>query len=365
VTTPAASGTRRLPGGRARTVVARLLPMRLKRALRRRFRGTWLFPAPPPRRRPVAPSTRVVTLELPALAALAARPPLVVEAPPTFFVPKKLAAAGLAGYEPEALACFLALLQAAKPGAVLDVGANVGLYALLAAAGSGRNVRAFEPTPELARVARDAARRNGLDVVVEQLALGRTPGTATLYLSDLTDSSNSLAAGFRPSSRQLEIAVDTLDAYCARTRVAPAIIKVDTETTEPDVLAGAAATIAEHRPWILCEVLYGRRPGELAEVMAPHGYTYYHLRGDAEPQPVPDLAGDRDGTYFMYLLAPRPVDSRFWSRTAVWRAALERTARSRPAAAQGAPAAAPAAAPPAAQDRREVPIPAEVGRPGN
>jgi FkbM family methyltransferase len=328
VTTHARSANSRLPGGRARSIVARVVPRRVKRALRRRFRGSWLFPAPPPRpRRPAPPTTRVVALEVPALAAVAARPPIVLEAPPRLFIPKKLAATGLAGYEPEAMACFLALLQAARPGAVLDVGANVGPYALLAAAASGRDVRAFEPTPELAAVARATARRNGLKVVVEEMALGRTSGTATLYLSDRTDSSNSLAAGFRPSTRQLEVPVESVDAYCARTGVAPAIIKVDTETTEPDVLAGATASIARHRPWIICEVLHGRRPGELAQVMTPHGYTWYHLCGEAEPQPVVELTGDRAHTHLMYLLAPRPVDARFWARTAAWRSALARTAR--------------------------------------
>jgi FkbM family methyltransferase len=346
VSNPARSAAQRLPGGRVRKIVATIVPRRLKVALRRRFHGTRLFPAPPPRPRPpaagpaVSRATRVVTLELPALAALTARPPLVIEAPPTLFIPKKLAATGLAGYEPEAMACFLALLQSAGAGAVIDVGANVGLYALLAGAGSGRDVRAFEPTPELAAVARNAARRNGLDVVVEELALGRERGRATLFLSDRTDSSNSLAAGFRPSSRQIEISVETLDAYCARTGVAPAIIKVDTETTEPDVLAGAAATIARHRPWIICEVLHGRRPGELAEVMAPHGYTWYHLRGEAEPQPVETLTGDPGHTHLMYVLAPRRVDARLWTRTAAWRAALERTARTQ----VGTPASSPAQA---------------------
>ena len=315
---------RPLPGGRPRAVVARLLPRRVKAFLRRRFRGSYLFPAPPPK--PPRPAAqRVVTLPRPALPGTAAGAPIVLEAPRHLFVPKRLAATGLPGYEPHALECFLALLQTAGPGAVVDVGANVGLYALLAAACSDRDVRAFEPTPDLAAVARAAAARNGLAVVVEDVALGREPGTATLFLSDTTDSSNSLAEGYRSSSKRLEVAVDTVDAYCARTGVVPAVLKVDTETTEPDVLAGAAATIARHRPWILCEVLHGRRRGEIAEVMAPHGYTWYHLRGDAGRSPVDRLDGDPDHADLMYLLAPRPVDDTFWARVASWRAALDAT----------------------------------------
>jgi FkbM family methyltransferase len=239
------------------------------------------------------------------------------------YVPKRLAETGLVAYEQHALECFLALVGTAGPGAVLDVGANVGLYALLAGATSDRDVRAFEPTPDLAAVARRAAARNDLDVVVEEVALGREAGTATFFLSDRTDSSNSLAEGFRESSRQLDVTVETLDGFCARTGVVPAVLKVDTETTEPDVLAGAAATIAAHRPWIMCEVLHGRREGELAEVMAPHGYTWYHLRGEDDPQPVETLDGDPGYGDLMYLLAPEPVDASFWALTRAWRAALQ------------------------------------------
>jgi FkbM family methyltransferase len=246
------------------------------------------------------------------------------------YVPKRLASTGLAEYEPRAVECFLALTEVAGPGAVLDIGANVGLYGLLAATVGERDVRAFEPTPDLAAVARSAAAANGLGVVVEELALGREPGTATFFLSDKSDSSNSLAEGYRQSSHQLDVTVDTLDAYCARTGVVPALLKVDTETTEPDVLAGAERTIAEHRPWILCEVLPRRRTGELADVMAPHGYTWYHLADD-EPQAVDRLDGDPTYAHLMYLFAPEPVDASFWARVRAWRQAVEAV---QPAAAQ-------------------------------
>jgi FkbM family methyltransferase len=239
------------------------------------------------------------------------------------YVPKRLEATALVGYEQHALECFLALVDTAQPGAVLDIGANVGLYGLLAATTSDRDVRAFEPTPDLAAVARATAERNDLRMVVEELALGRDAGTATFFLSDRSDSSNSLAEGYRESSRQLDVTVETLDEYCARTGVVPAVLKVDTETTEPDVLAGATATIAVHRPWIMCEVLHGRRKGELAEVMAPHGYTWYHLRGDDDPKPVDSMEGDPEYADLMYLLAPEPVDAAFWESTRAWRRALQ------------------------------------------
>lgn len=98
---------------------------------------------------------------------------------------------------------------------------------------------AFEPTPDLARQMRAICEANGLSVNVEQAAAGAAPGTARLYLSANTDSSNSLRRGFRRSYRSVKVAVESVDGYAARTGLAPAVIKIDTEVTEPDVLRGA------------------------------------------------------------------------------------------------------------------------------
>ena len=64
--------------------------------------------------------------------------------------------------------------------------------------------------------------------------------------------------------------------------------------------------------------------------MAPHGYTWYHLSGDAGHEPVGTLDGDPGHVDLMYLLAPEPVDAAFWERVAGRRAALE-AARAEPA----------------------------------
>jgi FkbM family methyltransferase len=258
-------------------------------------------------------------LELPGAGPPAA---LAVDAPASSFVARELRASGLAAYEPAALACFLAALEAGSPGAVLDVGANIGLYALLAAARSARPAVAFEPTPVLARTAGQVARANGLDVRVERLALGRAPGKATFFLSDATDSSSSLAPGFRPSSRQLTVPVDSLDAWVTRTGTTPGVVKIDTETTEPDVLAGGARALARHRPWILCEVLHGFAEDRLTEVLEPFGYAWYSIRGEAPYAREGRIVGDPALEETMWLFAPAEPGDAFWSAVRTWRAAL-------------------------------------------
>lgn len=279
-------------------------PVRGVVTLPREMAGAW-------RRRK---SDRVVPIALPETQPGAGDHGLLtMTAPRDLIVPRMLAAEGLVGYEHESLACFLAAMDIAGPGAVFDIGANVGVYAAVASALTKREVRAFEPSPSLVAAARRFALDNNLNFTTESLALGAENGVATFYLSDKTDSSNSLAAGFRKSSMQIEVQVETLDSYVARTGMVPAVMKVDTESTEPDVLTGAAKTIAEHRPWILCEVLAGRVETRLTEVLAPFGYHWYHVTDEIPYQETDHIVGD--GTYrnLNWLFAPERPDEGFWA----------------------------------------------------
>jgi FkbM family methyltransferase len=280
-------------------------------------------PATPPPVTPPAPADRVVPIALPSASPgreRTGRELITLTAPANYLVPRNLAKAGLGGYEPSALACFLAAMDVAGPGAVLDIGANVGIYAAIAAAVSTRPVWAFEPAPHLVAAAERFAADNGLGYTTESLALGAENGSATFYLSDRSDTSNSLAAGFRKSSVQVDVKVETLDSYVARTGAVPAVMKVDTETTEPDVLAGGIATINEHKPWILCEVLAGRGEDRLTEVLKPLGYHWFHVTAEIPYEERSSIKGDITYTDLMWLFTPELPDERFWT------AVRERTA---------------------------------------
>lgn len=249
---------------------------------------------------------------------------LSVTAPSELWVPRKLEQDGLAGFEPETLACFLATLDHARPGAVLDVGANVGVYALLAAARCRRPVRAFEPTPHIARTARELAAANRLPVQVSELAMGEHPGNAVFTLSSTSDASNSLAAGFRPEAGRIEVRVETLSRWCEHTGTAPAVVKIDTETTEPDVIAGALDALREFRPWVFCEVLPGHGVEErLMELLRPLDYTWHQL-GEELPSPARTVIDGRisGAEQRMWLFAPEEPPDTLWEHTRAWRHAL-------------------------------------------
>jgi hypothetical protein len=80
------------------------------------------------------------------------------------------------------------------------------------------------------------------------------------------------------------------------------LVKIDTETTEPAVLAGMVETLRRWRPTIICEVLPGHeveRP--LMDILQPLGYVFYHLRPEG-PVSTERVAGHPE--LLNYAFAP-------------------------------------------------------------
>lgn len=233
---------------------------------------------------------------------------------------------GLGEYEPPTAAAVMAACEAAGDELVLyDVGSNIGLYShLVASILDPRRVIAFEPTPATANTSRRIARRNRLAVDVVEAAVGEVAGTAQLFLSPVSDASNSLVEGFRNTTESTEVEVVTVDGYVQRSGLVPSVLKIDVETFEREVLRGARATIERHRPVIIIEVLKrkGRDHGvELTEEMSGLGYHYYALPADPTWEHREVIHGlgttDRD-----WLLLPEPISPGFIESWHRWRTRL-------------------------------------------
>ena len=199
---------------------------------------------------------------------------------------------GWRGYEPETAPVFYELARAAR--VVLDVGAHVGFYALLAAhANPSARVLAFEPLPSAAaRLRRNVAENRLANVEVFECALGDEGGTASLFHGPEgaggIPTSSGLSGEFfelpyfaeRGVAPATEVAVKTMDEVAREQSLERVdLIKIDTETTEPAVLAGARGVLGRDRPDIIFEVLPGYGTGAaLGELLAPLGYEFYLLR---------------------------------------------------------------------------------------
>ena len=152
------------------------------------------------------------------------------------------------GWNPDEYRAFRA---AVRPGTIaLDVGANVGAYALLLGqwVGPTGSVYAFEP----AHSAFDGLSRhialNGLEGVVQPVKTA--VGATTTTLPFLEGAAAGQGRLLRPSENReaaVDIAVTTIDEFCEQRKLTPAFIKIDVEGSELDVLRGARETIRRCR----------------------------------------------------------------------------------------------------------------------
>ncbi|MEG4483660.1 FkbM family methyltransferase [Microcoleus sp. D2_18a_B4] len=218
------------------------------------------------------------TIKLSQILALSGDQTLDLSGAENTMVGKTLLQSGLVSYESLTLATCIILLKQSSNKVFFDIGANIGIYSLVCAkAVPDIIIHAFEPVPGLVNIFSNLIKLNRIEnICLHQVALSNKSGIAPIYISARSDASNSLRKGFRRAKEVVDVELDTLNNIC-QTYAVPGVIKIDTESTEPDVIAGGMDLIKSARPFILCEVLAGRTENALMEALRPLNYTYYHL----------------------------------------------------------------------------------------
>ena len=214
-----------------------------------------------------------------------------------------LAAKGFYDHGGEALRCFLALLPRTRT--FVDIGANTGVYGLLAMAEHVSAVHAFEPVPFILERLDANAALNGFPLRGRHAAVGAESGDITIYVpKGSMPTEASTRADFRPGSAGLLVPSTTLDDFCRSHRIDRIdLLKIDTESTEPDVLRGAAEVLRRHRPVILCEVLHGLTERALHDVMDAERYAFFSIRDDGLTK-VDRIVGDSTYRFLNFLVVP-------------------------------------------------------------
>lgn len=186
-----------------------------------------------------------------------------------------------------------AFLDAVQPGmTVLDVGANVGYYTLLAASrvGEGGRVHAVEPFEgNVAVLTHNLERAAVRNVTVHRWAAGEQQRQRTFHVTD-----SSIDHGFYPhpvaeTVRTVQVTEMPVDDFIS----APVqVAKVDVEGAEIEVLNGMRRLLEMSRPLTLfvewsprCMGNAGREPEELPAKLAELGFE--------EVTVLDDLAGRR------------------------------------------------------------------------
>ena len=171
-----------------------------------------------------------------------------------------------------------------KPGmTVVDMGANIGYYTVIAAGRVGPvgRVFAYEPEDKNFAILKKNIARNGFSwATPAQLALSDKAGAHTLFLADAHSGLHSFANN-RNQRGKVEVACDTLDGSLKRQGSPKVdIIKMDIEGAEILAIDGMRETLAANRNIVVFsefnpKAIQGlsRRPIELLEKLRDQGLS--------------------------------------------------------------------------------------------
>ena len=183
-----------------------------------------------------------------------------------------------------------------RPGdGVVDVGANIGAYTVLCAA-LGARVVALEPSSRTRAALADNIRVNDLGRRVRTYGLAAGGASGTAALTTGLDAANHLLDPADGGTASEMVEVRPLDALRAEIEEwlggAPvALLKVDVEGHDLEVLQGARAVIGAHRPVILVEIWAGGL--DVRAWLAGEGYRVHRfdLEGNALSEYPYDWSG--------------------------------------------------------------------------
>ena len=158
------------------------------------------------------------------------------------------------GFEAEELDVLLPRVP--RDAVVWDVGANIGIYAvLLAAAAPEGRVEAFEPVPDSHRRLEGNVAANALtNVTTHFVALSDATGTARMAVHADAHGCDQIGE-VGDDAEAIDVPTLTGDEFLASTGGAdPDVVKVDIEGHEPQFLAGAWGMFERRRPLLMMEV---------------------------------------------------------------------------------------------------------------
>lgn len=130
-----------------------------------------------------------------------------------------------------------------RPGDLfVDVGANVGVYTILATAVAGARAIAAEPVPTTFHRLLDNVRLNRVEerATCHNVGVGRASGVLRVTAS--SDTTNHVLGNGEACPDALEVPVRPVDELVGDEE--PALIKIDTEGFETEVIAGGDRTFA-------------------------------------------------------------------------------------------------------------------------
>ncbi|MBI4945014.1 MAG: FkbM family methyltransferase [Bacteroidetes bacterium] len=208
------------------------------------------------------------------------------------------------GWEKISLALWMELCKTATT--IIDIGANTGIYALAAKTMNPQaTVYAFEPIKRVYEKLQYNCKLNKMEIISEPYAISNTDGYADIY--DTTEDhvlSVSLNRNFNADLNidfvPVRIPVKKLDSIVESGNISRIdLLKIDTETHEPEVLEGYKKYLVLHKPTMLIEILNDEVAQKIEKSVSGLGYLFFNIDEQNPPKQVLKLT---KSDYYNFLL---------------------------------------------------------------
>ena len=184
------------------------------------------------------------------------------------------------GWEKESIKLWIELCR--QSSVILDIGANTGVYSLIAnAVNPNAEVYAFEPVKRVYTKLKQNIALNGYDIHAFEMAVSNYNGEALIYdlptehIYSVTINKNLSA---EPSTIETKVATVTLETFLQANKVQRVdLIKIDVETHEPEVLEGYGEIFKKQQPTVLVEILTEDVATRLNATLKSFDYLYFNI----------------------------------------------------------------------------------------
>lgn len=171
---------------------------------------------------------------------------------------------GLLEYEPMSFAYH----YINEEDVFFDIGANVGVYSVLAKAAT--KVIAFEPADDTRAVLQENFKINGIEGVV--VPKGVSGKSGVMHFTQGNDCVNHIVTTGQTED-VISIEVVDLDSYVKESGVIPSIIKIDAEGAEGSIIEGAKDTFSDERLNVIIMEIFDDE--KLSDMLVEKGFRLY------------------------------------------------------------------------------------------
>jgi FkbM family methyltransferase len=184
----------------------------------------------------------------------------------------------------------------------MDIGANVGVYSLLASGHNKCNSISIEPIPQTFQHLKNNIEINELNSMVNCINIGLSKQQEELYFTNDGDTVNHVVD--KKGSNTTTVKVDTLDNIFPQEVSSDSLLKIDVEGFEYNVLKGATNVLNNNNVKAIiielngCSERYGLNDGMVDELLVQNGFEKYDYDPyTRELSPIPQFHTEENTLY--------------------------------------------------------------------